>query len=36
MSHAGVDGEAVSLRPPLDFVIRPAVLQVRVSANRGA
>lgn len=28
--HAGIDGEAVELRPPLRFVIRPAVLRVRV------
>jgi len=32
--HARVDGEAVTLRPPLDFVIRPAALRVRISANR--
>ena len=28
--HAGIDGEAVELRPPLEFVIRPAALRVRV------
>jgi diacylglycerol kinase family enzyme len=32
--HAGVDGEAVTLRSPLEFVIRPAALRVRMSANR--
>jgi diacylglycerol kinase family enzyme len=31
--HAGVDGEAVDLSPPLRFVIRPAVLRVRISAR---
>jgi diacylglycerol kinase family enzyme len=29
--HAGVDGEAVELVPPLRFVIRPAALRVRIS-----
>jgi diacylglycerol kinase family enzyme len=29
--HAGVDGEAVDLSPPLRFVIRPAALRVRIS-----
>jgi diacylglycerol kinase family enzyme len=28
--HAGVDGEAVDLTPPLRFVIRPRVLRVRL------
>jgi diacylglycerol kinase family enzyme len=31
--HAGIDGEAVDLIPPLGFVIRPAVLRVRISAG---
>jgi hypothetical protein len=31
--HAGIDGEAVDLIPPLAFVIRPAVLRVRISAG---
>lgn len=29
---AGIDGEAVELEPPLRFVIRPGVLQVRIAA----
>jgi diacylglycerol kinase family enzyme len=29
--HAGIDGEAVSLSPPLRFAIRPAALRVRIS-----
>jgi diacylglycerol kinase family enzyme len=29
--HAGVDGEAVDLSPPLRFSIRPAALRVRIS-----
>ena len=29
--HAGVDGEAVALEPPLRFTIRPAALRVRIS-----
>jgi diacylglycerol kinase family enzyme len=29
--HAGVDGEAVDLTPPLTFVIRPAALRVRLA-----
>jgi len=28
--HAGVDGEAVDLRPPLRFAIWPAALRVRI------
>jgi hypothetical protein len=32
--HAGIDGEAVDLSPPLEFVIRPAALRVRVPAHR--
>ena len=31
--HAGVDGEAVDLSPPLEFVIRPRALRVRISAR---
>ena len=31
--HAGVDGEAVELSPPLRFAIRPAALQVRISSR---
>lgn len=29
--HAGVDGEAVELAPPLEFVIRPRALRVRIA-----
>jgi diacylglycerol kinase family enzyme len=32
--HAGIDGEAVDLVPPLEFAIRPAALRVRVLAHR--
>jgi len=31
--HAGVDGEAVELSPPLRFAIRPAALRVRASSR---
>ena len=31
--HAGIDGEAVDLRPPLHFAIRPKVLRVRISGR---
>lgn len=31
--HAGLDGEAVSLRPPLRLETRPAALRVRISAR---
>ena len=31
--HAGVDGEAVDLSPPLMFTIRPAALRVRISSR---
>jgi diacylglycerol kinase family enzyme len=31
--HAGVDGEAVDLSPPLKLVIRPAALRVRISSG---
>lgn len=30
--HAGIDGEAVDLHPPLRFAIRPAALRIRISA----
>jgi diacylglycerol kinase family enzyme/membrane-associated phospholipid phosphatase len=30
---AGIDGEAVVLRPPLRFLIRPAALRVRISSH---
>ena len=31
--HAGVDGEAVDLSPPLRFAIRPGALRVRISSR---
>jgi diacylglycerol kinase family enzyme len=31
--HAGIDGEAVDLRPPLRFTIRPKALRVRISTR---
>jgi len=31
--HAGVDGEAVDLNPPLRFAIRPGALRVRISSR---
>ena len=31
--HAGVDGESVDLSPPLEFVIVPAALRVRISSR---
>ena len=31
--HAGIDGEAVDLDPPLRFVIRPGALRVRISSR---
>ena len=31
--HAGIDGEAVELAPPLGFVIRPGALRVRIAAR---
>ena len=31
--HAGVDGEAVELDPPLRFAIRPGALRVRISSR---
>jgi AcrR family transcriptional regulator len=33
-AHAGIDGEAVELSPPLRFAIRPAALRVNVHASR--
>ena len=33
--HAGVDGEAVDLSPPLRFAIRPAALRVDLPAPPG-
>jgi diacylglycerol kinase family enzyme len=32
--HAGIDGEAVDLEPPLRFVIRPLTLRVRISSSQ--
>jgi diacylglycerol kinase family enzyme len=34
--HAGLDGEAVDLRPPLQIAIRPAALRVRTRAPKAA
>jgi diacylglycerol kinase family enzyme len=34
--HAGIDGEAVELTPPLAFAIRPSALRVRISARDAA
>jgi diacylglycerol kinase family enzyme len=31
--HAGIDGEAIDLAPPLRFAIRPAALRVRISSQ---
>jgi len=31
--HAGIDGEAVELTPPLRFAIRPGALRVRISSR---
>lgn len=31
--HAGVDGESVELHRPLEVVIQPAALQVRISSR---
>jgi diacylglycerol kinase family enzyme len=31
--HAGIDGEAVELDPPLELVIRPTTLRVRISSR---
>jgi hypothetical protein len=32
-ARAGIDGEAVELSPPLECVIRPGALRVRISAR---
>jgi diacylglycerol kinase family enzyme len=32
--HAGIDGEAVDLSPPLEFEVMPAALRVRIPARR--
>jgi diacylglycerol kinase family enzyme len=32
--HAGIDGEAVDLAPPLAFRIRPGILRIRIAASR--
>ena len=32
--HAGIDGEAIDLSPPLQFTSRPAALRVRISSRR--
>jgi diacylglycerol kinase family enzyme len=32
--HAGIDGEAIELSPPLQFTIRPAALRVRISPRQ--
>jgi diacylglycerol kinase family enzyme len=34
--HAGIDGEAAGLAPPLAFTIRPAALRVRIPARDAA
>ena len=34
--HAGVDGEAVDLDPPLRFAIKPAALRTRISSREAA
>jgi diacylglycerol kinase family enzyme len=34
--HAGIDGEAVDLNPPLEFVIRPGALRVRISSRHAS
>jgi diacylglycerol kinase family enzyme len=31
--HAGIDGEAIDLSPPLRFTTRPAALRVRISSR---
>jgi diacylglycerol kinase family enzyme len=31
--RAGIDGEAVELRAPLEFAIRPGALRVRISSR---
>jgi diacylglycerol kinase family enzyme len=34
--HAGIDGEAVELVPPLEFATRPAALRVRIPARHAS
>jgi diacylglycerol kinase family enzyme len=34
--HAGIDGEAVDLDPPLRFAIKPAALRIRISSREAA
>jgi diacylglycerol kinase family enzyme len=34
--HAGVDGEAVDVTPPLRFVVRPSALRVRISSRHAS
>jgi diacylglycerol kinase family enzyme len=34
--HAGIDGEAVELVPPLEFATRPAALRVRIAARHAS
>ena len=34
--HAGIDGEAAELVPPVDFATRPAALRVRISAGHAS
>jgi diacylglycerol kinase family enzyme len=34
--HAGLDGEAVEVRPPLRFVVRPTALRVRISSGHAS
>jgi diacylglycerol kinase family enzyme len=34
--HAGIDGEAVDLDPPVRFAIKPAALRVRISSRAAA
>ena len=31
--HAGIDGEAITLQPPLKLLVRPSVLRVRISSR---
>jgi diacylglycerol kinase family enzyme len=34
--HAGIDGEAIELVPPLEFATRPAALRVRIAARHAS
>jgi diacylglycerol kinase family enzyme len=36
VAHAGIDGEAVDLDPPLRFTVLPAALRVRLAAHHGS